>query len=119
MARLQQCIPEALVLLETDHLPRAHRILTLALLGSCIEVANMANKYRISGEALWILVRRWHPEGDAATDSTIARFYAIIVELKQEIARELSAVNIHRAAQLEVLKAKKNKVVGTKENRKH
>lgn len=89
--KLGDCIEEALDLLEVVNLPRYHEISALLLLASCVEDSNLSDYYRIEAEDLWTLVRRWHPEGDAATDATLNRLHAIIVELKQEVKAELRA----------------------------
>ncbi|EMD62214.1 hypothetical protein COCSADRAFT_147760 [Bipolaris sorokiniana ND90Pr] len=60
---LDECVANARELLEDPAIPHYHPMKTLLLLGSALEVLNEAFHCWEESDALWKLIRSWHPEG--------------------------------------------------------
>lgn len=62
---------------------------TLVLLGLTVGDWSGANDYRIDAEALWRIVRRWHPEGeDETVDAFITEIRKSLNELDTTLKEE-------------------------------
>jgi hypothetical protein len=87
--RLEECIVKAHELLAEQAIPRYHRMKTLLLLASTVGDWYEANSYRVEAEALWQIVRRWHPEGeDENIDGHMAEIRGILEDADRMLQEE-------------------------------
>ncbi|KAF2133565.1 hypothetical protein P153DRAFT_363735 [Dothidotthia symphoricarpi CBS 119687] len=84
--RLEECVAKARELLNDPAIPRYYRMRTLVLLGSTLGEWGEANDCRLEAEAMWRIVRRWHPLGE---DVEVDRLMAIIRESLDDLDRAL------------------------------
>ena len=88
--RLDECITQARALLADTAIPRYHRMRTLVLLGSCLGDWYEANSCCTQAEALWRIVRRWHPAGDNKNiDTAMTDIRESIDELEEALQEDL------------------------------
>ncbi|KAK5734454.1 hypothetical protein LTR17_008955 [Elasticomyces elasticus] len=112
---LEGCIAKAEELLDEPAIPRFHRMKTLILLGNVLGDWNEAEDCRVRAEAIWRVVRRWHPEGaDEEVDTAMQELRVSLDDLHevlreeapQEYAPELSIQDLVDANDREVAAAR-------------
>jgi hypothetical protein len=86
---LEECVVKARELLADDACPRYHRMKTLLLLAAVLDDWYQANECRQDADALWRIVRRWHPVGENETlDTYMAEIRDLLDVCREALAQE-------------------------------
>ncbi|KAF2125347.1 hypothetical protein P153DRAFT_299997 [Dothidotthia symphoricarpi CBS 119687] len=87
--RLDECAAKTRELVDDPAKSRYHRMKALVMLGSTCTDLHQAKEYLTEAEALWCLVRCWHPVGvNNTTDEVMAEIYESIVEVYDALKAE-------------------------------
>jgi hypothetical protein len=86
--RLEECDSKLRTLIDDSALPRYHRMKSLVLLGLIVDDFHEANELYVAAEALWHIVRRWHPEGDPKVDSALKEIWESLEDLDESLREQ-------------------------------